>query len=77
MLDVVLISDVGQNLEDTMKKLVLAAALTGAASTAFAGNLSEPVVEAPVVMEETQSSSAGAWLPILMILIVAAAVTAD
>jgi len=60
-----------------MKKLALAVALAAAASTATAGSLSEPVVEAPVVMEETQSSSAGAWLPILMILIVAAAVTAD
>ena len=49
-----------------MKKLVLAAALSAAASTAFAGNLSEPVVEAPVIVEETQSSSSGILLPLMV-----------
>ena len=59
-----------------MKKLVLAAALTGAASTAFAGNLAEPVVEAPVIIEETTSSSSGIWLPLILLVLVAAAVAA-
>jgi len=63
-------------LEVNMKKLVLAAALTGAASTAFAGNLSEPVVEAPVIIEETTGSSSGIMLPLLLLVLVAAAVAA-
>ncbi len=56
-----------------MKKLVLAAALTAAASTAFAGSLEEPVVEAPVVVEEANGSSVGILLPIILLAIVAAA----
>ncbi|HKL05812.1 MAG TPA: hypothetical protein VJ929_08375 [Roseovarius sp.] len=62
-----------------MKKLVLAAALTAAASTAFAGNMAEPVMEAPVVVEETNASSsaAGVWVPLVVLAIIAAAVAAD
>ncbi|KJS41841.1 MULTISPECIES: hypothetical protein [unclassified Roseovarius] len=62
-----------------MKKLVLAAALSAAASTAFAGNLSEPVIEAPVVVEETNASSsaAGVWVPLVLLAIVAAVIAAD
>ena len=62
-----------------MKKLVLAAALSAAASTAFAGNLSEPVIEAPVVVEETaaSSSAAGVWVPLVLLAIVAAIIAAD
>lgn len=67
----------GEYLEDTMKKLVLAAALTAAASTAFAGNMAEPVIEAPVIVEEASSSSAGGVLVPLIILAVIAAVAAD
>jgi hypothetical protein len=45
-----------QYLEVNMKKLVLAAALAGAASTAaYAGGVAEPVME-PVVVEEQTSS---------------------
>lgn len=59
-----------------MKKLVLAAAMTAAASTAFAGNYVEPVIEAPVIVEETAqaSSSAGIWVPLILLALVAAAV---
>ncbi len=60
-----------------MKKLVLAAALTAAASTAFAGNLEAPIVEAPVIVEETQGSSGGVWLPLLLLVLVGAAVAAN
>ncbi|QBF34111.1 hypothetical protein [Thalassococcus sp. S3] len=60
-----------------MKKLVLAAAFAGAASTAFAGNIVEPVVEAPVIVEETTGSSQGILLPLLLLVLVAAAVAAD
>ena len=62
-----------------MKKLVLAAAFTAAASTAFAGSMSEPVMEAPVVVEETAASSSavGIWVPLLLIAVIAAVVAAD
>lgn len=62
-----------------MKKLVLAAALSAAASTGFAGNLAEPVIEAPVIVEETNASSSAAavWVPLLLLAIVAAAVAAN
>lgn len=62
-----------------MKKLVLAAALSAAASTAFAGSYAEPVIEAPVIVEETaaSSSAAGVWVPLVLLAIVAAVVIAD
>jgi hypothetical protein len=58
-----------------MKKLVLAAALTGAASTAFAGGMAEPVPEMPVdtVVEGTSSSAAGIIVPLLLLVLVLAA----
>ena len=57
----------GEYLEDTMKKLVLAAALTAAASTAYAGSYADPIIEAPVIVEETASSSAGIIIPLLVL----------
>lgn len=64
-----------------MKKFALAAAFAGAASTAFAGNVSEPIMEmAPVVvMEETaaSSSSAGLTIPLILVALIALAVAAD
>lgn len=57
-----------------MKKLVLAAALTGVASTAFAGGPADPIIEAPVIVEETRSSSGGFILPLLLLIVVAAVV---
>jgi hypothetical protein len=42
-----------------MKSIALAAAFTLAATTAFSGSLTEPVVEAPVVEPEASSSSGG------------------
>ena len=60
-----------------MKKFALAAALTLAASTAFAGGMAQPVVEpAPVVAETTQSSSAGGLVVPLLLLLVVAAIAA-
>jgi hypothetical protein len=58
-----------------MKNIVLAAALTLTASTAFAGNMEEPMMEAPVIVEETSSSSSagGIILPLMAILLLAAA----
>lgn len=62
------------NLEVIMKKLVLAAALTAAASTGFAGSLADPVIEAPVIIEEAAGSSTGVLLPLVLLVLVAAAV---
>ena len=56
-----------------MKKLVLAVALTAAASTAFAGAPADPIIEAPVVVEEATSSSAGILLPLMLLAVVLAA----
>ena len=60
-----------------MKKFVLAAALAGTASTAFAGNVAEPIMEmSPVVIiEETSgsSSSAGLIVPLILLALIAAA----
>jgi len=57
-----------------MKKLALAAALTVAASTAFAGGMVEPEMEPEVVAAATSSSSAGVIVPLLLLLLIAAAV---
>ncbi len=56
-----------------MKKLVLAAALTGFAASAFAGAPADPIIEAPVIVEETTSSSAGIILPLILLALVVAA----
>ena len=60
-----------------MKKLVLDAALSAAASTAFACSLAEPIVEAPVIVEETTGSSSGILVPLILLALVAAAVASD
>ncbi|MEO0486808.1 MAG: hypothetical protein AAF092_12960 [Pseudomonadota bacterium] len=62
-----------------MKKLVLAAALTGIASFATAGGMSEPVMEAEPVMEEMTEmmneagSSNGLIIPLIILALIAAA----
>ena len=64
-------------LEDiTMKKIALAAALSVSASTAFAGNMEAPMMEAPIIVEEAVagSSSSGIIVPLLILAVVAAAV---
>ncbi len=61
----------------TMKKFVLAAALTVVASSAFAGSLADPIIEAPIIVEEASSSSAGVLVPLLLLVLVAAAVATD
>jgi len=60
-----------------MKKLALAAALTVAASTAFAGGMAEPVMEPTIVAAETSSSAGGIVVPLLLLLVIAAAVSAN
>ena len=58
-----------------MKKLALAAALSIAATSAFAGGV-EPVMEpAPVVETASSSSNGGLIVPLLVLVLVAAAVS--
>ena len=56
-----------------MKKLALAAAMSVAATTAFAGGMAEPVMEPAVVEAETSSSAGGIIVPLLLLLLIAAA----
>ncbi|MEO0676946.1 MAG: hypothetical protein AAFR53_01725 [Pseudomonadota bacterium] len=58
-----------------MKKLVLAAALTGFASFASAGSLEAPVIEPELVIEtvEESGSSSGLIIPLILIALIAAA----
>lgn len=56
-----------------MKKLVLAAAFAGAASAGYAGTIAEPVIEAPVVVEEANGSSDGIVLPLVLLAVLIAA----
>lgn len=59
-----------------MKKIALAAALSVAATTAFAGGMAEPVME-PAVVEAGASSSGGIILPLLLLVAVAAVVASN
>ncbi len=64
-------------LEVNMKKLALAAALSLAATTAFAGGVAEPVMEPEVVEAATSSSAGGIIVPLLLLLVIAAAVSSS
>ncbi len=60
-----------------MKKLALAAAISVAATSAFAGNLKKPVMEAPVAVQtatKKTSSSSPIVLPLILLAVVVAAV---
>jgi len=69
--------DDGRILEDTMKKLALAAALSVVATGAFAGGVVEPVVEPVVIVEDTSTSAGGILVPLLALVLIAAAVAAN
>ena len=58
-----------------MKRLLIAAAIAGFSSGAWAGNLAEPTVEPPVE-EVTMEKSSGAALPLILLLAVAVAAAA-
>jgi len=59
-----------------MKKLALAAALSVAATTAFAGNLEEPVVE-PVIIEEDTAGTGAGWIVLVLLAALAAVAAAS
>ena len=56
-----------------MKKIALAAALSLAASTAYAGGVAEPVMTETVVEKPASSSKGGLLIPLLLLLVLAAA----
>ncbi|MBI1217061.1 MAG: hypothetical protein GC186_00815 [Rhodobacteraceae bacterium] len=62
-----------------MKKLALAAAISVVASSAFAGSMAKPVMEAPVVVAQAKqtSSSSSAIVPLILLAIVVAAVASS
>jgi hypothetical protein len=56
-----------------MKKIALAAAFSLTATSVFAGGLDVPVIEAPVIVEDTSSSSPMIVIPLLLLAVLAAA----
>jgi len=60
-----------------MKKLALAASLSIVATGAFAGGYVEPAVEPVVIVEDTSSSAGGILVPILALILIAAAIAHD
>ena len=60
-----------------MKKIALAAALSLAASSAFAGGLAQPVMEPAPVVEKSAASSGGFLIPLLLLVLVAAAISSN
>jgi hypothetical protein len=60
-----------------MKKIALAAALSLAATTAYAGGYADPIVEPEIIVQDTSSSTPGIIIPILLLVLVAAAIAAD
>ena len=64
-------------MEKTIKKLILATVFAAVATTAIAGGMSEPVMEAPVVastMDEAAGSVSSLLIPLALIAIVALAI---
>ena len=60
-----------------MKKLALAAALSLAATSTFAGGMAEPVVQPQVVQQQTTTSSGGIIIPLILLVVVAAALASN
>lgn len=58
---------------EIMKKLVLAAALTASATAGFAGAPADPIIEAPVIVEEAAGTSGGVVLPLILLAVLVAA----
>lgn len=56
-----------------MKKIALAAALSVAASTSFAGGMADPIMDPAPVETQASSSAGGIIVPLLVLLLVAAA----
>lgn len=68
------LTKLGTNLEKNMKNLVLATVFAAAATTAFSGGMSEPAMDAPVVvstMESAAGSSNGLLVPLVLLALIA------
>jgi len=68
------LTKLGTDLEKKMKNLVLATVFAAAATTAFAGGMSEPAMDAPVVastMESAAGSSNGHLVPLVLLALIA------
>lgn len=59
-----------------MKKLALAAALSLAGTSAFAGTIAEPVMEPEIIVEETAGTGGGIVVPLLLLAVIAAVASA-
>ena len=64
-------------LGDKMKSIMTLLALAAFTTTAFAGSLSDPVIEAPIIIEEASSSSSGTMSVALLALLLALPVLTD
>jgi hypothetical protein len=62
---------------DKMKSIMTLLALAAFTTTAFAGSLSDPVIEAPIIIEEASSSSSGTMSVALLALLLALPVLTD
>jgi hypothetical protein len=60
-----------------MKKIALAAAMSLAAGSAFAGNIEPAPVEPVVIVEDTSTSAGGVIVPVLALILIAAAIAVD
>lgn len=58
-----------------MKKIACAAALSLAATSAFAGGFDDPVIDVVDIVEETSSSKGGILVPLIALILIAAAVS--
>ena len=57
-----------------MKKLALAAVLAVVATGAYAGGVVEPVIIPEVIVEDTSTTAGGILVPIIALVLIAAAV---
>jgi hypothetical protein len=64
-------------LGDKMKSIMTLLALAAFTTTAFAGSLSDPVIEAPIIIEEASRSSSGTMSVALLALLLALPVLTD
>ncbi|MEP1767593.1 MAG: hypothetical protein ABJJ53_13265 [Sulfitobacter sp.] len=60
-----------------MKYSLAALAIAASATTTLAGSLSDPVIEAPIIIEEASSSSSGTVTVALLALLLALPVLTD
>lgn len=60
-----------------MKSILTVVAFAAFTTTAYAGSLSDPIIEAPLIIEEASSSSSGTMTVALLALLLALPVLTD